>query len=86
MTLTLNLAPEMEKQLREEAAREGLEPERYVLEAVEERFDRTGRQAMPQTRWPDLEAGYQAMAADEEREAEAQEWAGIGHGLKPEAE
>ena len=25
--------------------------------------------------WPDLEAGYREMAADEAREAEAQEWA-----------
>ncbi len=25
--------------------------------------------------WPDLEAGYREMAADEAREAEAEEWA-----------
>ncbi len=86
MTLTINIALEMETQLREEAAREGVEPERYVLEAVEERLGREEQQNVPLTHWPNLEAGYRAMAADKEREAEAQEWAGIGHGLKPEAE
>jgi len=79
MTLTLDMAPEMEIQLREEAAREGLEPERYVLGAVQERLGRAGQANNSPTHWPDLEAGYRAMAADEEREAEAQEWAEIGY-------
>jgi hypothetical protein len=38
MTLILDMAPEMEGRLRDQAAREGLEPEQYVLEAVEEKL------------------------------------------------
>lgn len=41
MTLVIDMAPEIEKRLRDEAAREGLEPERYVLQAVEERLRQT---------------------------------------------
>ena len=59
MTLILDMAPEMETQIREEAAREGIEPEQYVLEAVKER----------------LERDRQARAAEEKRQAEALEWA-----------
>ncbi len=59
MAFTLNLAPEMETQVRESAAREGIEPEQYVLEAVKE----------------SLERARQARAAEEQREAEALEWA-----------
>ena len=59
MTLTLNMAPEMETWVREEAAREGLEPEQYVIKAVKER----------------LERDRQAKAAEEQRKAEALAWA-----------
>ena len=38
MTLVIDMAPETEKHLRDEAARKGMEPERYVLQAVEERL------------------------------------------------
>jgi len=38
MTLVIDMAPEMEGRLRDEAAREGVEPERYVLQIVEERL------------------------------------------------
>lgn len=40
MTLVINMAPEMERRLRDKAAREGLEPERYVLRTVEESLGR----------------------------------------------
>lgn len=36
MTLVIDMAPEMEGRLRDKAAREGVEPERYVLRMVEE--------------------------------------------------
>ena len=35
MTMTIELTPEMETQLREEAAKEGLAPDRLVLSAVQ---------------------------------------------------
>ena len=47
MTLTLNMAPEMETWIREEAAREGLEPERYVLGAVEGLMEKWGQANAP---------------------------------------
>ncbi len=59
MTLIINIPPEMEARVREAAAREGIEPEQYVLNAVKER----------------LERDRQARAAEEQREAEALEWA-----------
>lgn len=40
MTLVIDMAPEMEGRLRDQAAREGLAPERYVLQTVAERLDR----------------------------------------------
>ena len=43
MTLTLNLDPQIEQQLRQEAQRLGLQPNDYVLEAVRERL----RQSAP---------------------------------------
>ncbi len=44
MTFTLDMAPEVETQVREAAAREGLEPEQYVLEAVEENLARAAEE------------------------------------------
>lgn len=40
MTLIIDMAPETERRLRDKAAREGLEPERYVLRTVEESLGR----------------------------------------------
>jgi len=40
MTLVIDMAPEMEGRLRDKAAQEGLEPERYVLRTVEESLGR----------------------------------------------
>jgi hypothetical protein len=40
MTLTLEITPELEATLRTIAAREGVAPDRYVLEALQERLDR----------------------------------------------
>ena len=74
MTLILDMAPEMETWIREEAARKGLEPERFVLRAVEKLLGQRGQENTPSP-FQDLEAGYRAMAADEQREAEALEWA-----------
>jgi len=38
MTLTINLKPELESRLRGEAARNGLEPDAYVVQALEQRL------------------------------------------------
>lgn len=43
MTLTLNLDPQIEQQLRQEAQRRGLQPDDYILEAIRERL----RQSAP---------------------------------------
>ncbi len=64
MTLILDMDAELETQVREAAAREGIEPEQYVLEAVKER----------------LERARQTKAAEEQRKAEALEWA---EGMRP---
>ncbi len=37
-TITLNLSPELEQQIRTEASRQGLEPDRYILNALQERL------------------------------------------------
>ncbi len=37
-TITLNLSPELEHQIRTEAARQGVEPDRYILNALQERL------------------------------------------------
>ncbi len=47
MTLIIDMAPEMEGRLRDQAAQEGLEPERYVLQTVAERLDRAGNGNAP---------------------------------------
>ena len=38
MTMTIDLTPELETRLRDEAAKEGLAPDRFILSAVEERL------------------------------------------------
>ena len=43
MTLTINLNSELESRLRDEAARSGMEPDTYLMEALEERL----RQSAP---------------------------------------
>ncbi len=35
-TITLNLSPELEHQIRAEASRQGVEPDRYILNALQE--------------------------------------------------
>lgn len=47
MALTIDMAPNTEKHLRDVAAREGMEPERYVLQTVEERLGRAGNGDAP---------------------------------------
>ncbi len=47
MALTIDMAPETERRLRDEAAREGLELEKFVLRTMEERLDRTGNGHAP---------------------------------------
>ncbi|MEG4111570.1 MULTISPECIES: hypothetical protein [unclassified Microcoleus] len=37
-TITLNLSPELEQQIRTEAARQGVEPDLYILNALQERL------------------------------------------------
>ncbi len=36
--ITLNLSPELEQELRTEAAKQGLEPDRYIIHALQERL------------------------------------------------
>lgn len=38
-TITLNLSPELEHKLRDEAAKHGLEPDRYILSTLQERLE-----------------------------------------------
>ncbi len=54
MTLTIDLTPEIEARLRDEAAKEGLDPDRYVLHTLTERWGQT-RQADP-PRLPGVES------------------------------
>ena len=46
-TITLEITPELEQQLREEAARQGLEPNRFILNALAERLRPTVLPASP---------------------------------------
>jgi hypothetical protein len=41
MTITIEIAPKLERQLRQEAARVGMAPEAYIAEAVQERLAQT---------------------------------------------
>jgi hypothetical protein len=47
MTLTINLTPELEAQLREEAAQKGVDASTFVVRTLEERLQRKRRQPMP---------------------------------------
>ena len=47
MTLVIDMAPETERRLRDKAAREGVEPERYVLRTVEECLGRDDDENAP---------------------------------------
>lgn len=47
MALTIDMAPDMETRLRDEAAREGVEPERFILQTVAERLGRAGGAGAP---------------------------------------
>ncbi len=38
MSMTISLTPELEMQLRDEAAKEGIAPDRFILSTVEERL------------------------------------------------
>lgn len=55
MTLVIDMAPEMEGRLRDKAAREGMEPERYVLQTVEERLGRADNGDVPRLSRPESE-------------------------------
>jgi hypothetical protein len=41
MTITIEIAPELEQQIRREAARAGLAPDAYIVEAVQARLTQT---------------------------------------------
>ncbi len=47
MTLVIDLTPEIEAKLREEAAKEGLDPDRYVLHTLTERWGQTHQTTPP---------------------------------------
>ena len=38
MMLTINITPELEAQLRDEVAKEGLDADAYIVQTLEERF------------------------------------------------
>ena len=46
-TITLNLSPELEHKLCAEAAKQGLEPERYILNTLQERLQPSLPTAQP---------------------------------------
>lgn len=41
MTITIEIAPDLEQQLRQEAVRVGLAPDAYIIQAVQERLAQT---------------------------------------------
>ena len=41
MIITIEIAPDLEQQLRQEAARAGLTPDAYIMQAVQERLTQT---------------------------------------------
>jgi hypothetical protein len=47
MTLTIDLQPELEAQLRDEAAKTGIDAGTLVVRALEERLQRNSRQSFP---------------------------------------
>src|SRR5579871_1707169 len=53
MTLTIDLTPELEAQLREEAAKTGINPSAFVVRALEERLQRKSRPRVPSSLSPE---------------------------------
>jgi hypothetical protein len=47
MIITIEIAPGLEQQLRQEAARVGLAPEAYIIKAVQERLTQTSPRRRP---------------------------------------
>lgn len=47
MTLTLNIDPALEQRLREQAAKQGVQPDSYVVAAIEERLRLDSRPSSP---------------------------------------
>ena len=45
MTLTLNLRPELEAQVQQEAAKEGVAPEEFIVQTLEQRIQIARNQA-----------------------------------------
>lgn len=56
MVLTIEIAPDLEQQLRQEAARIGLAPDAYIIQAVQERLAQTGHRHHPGPRLSPEEA------------------------------
>jgi len=56
MAIVIELAPELENQIRQAAARSGLSPDAYILESVQKRLHTTSPRAHPSRRLPDAEA------------------------------
>ena len=50
MIITIEIAPSLEQQLRQEAARVGLAPDAYILKAVQERLTQTSQRHHPTPR------------------------------------
>lgn len=73
MTLTLNLDPHVEQQLRQEARRLGLQPDDYVLEAIRERL----RQSAPLP--PHLAAREAELLSQIQLGLSQQQWARFYH-------
>lgn len=69
MTLTVNLDPQIEQQLRDEAARLGVGPDDYILQALRDRL----RQSAPLA--PHLTAGEAALLAQIQLGLSQQQWA-----------
>lgn len=56
MAIIIELAPELENQIRQAAARSGLSPDAYILESVQERLHITSPLPHRARRLPDAEA------------------------------
>ena len=56
MLITIEIAPDLEQQLRQEAASAGLAPEAYILQAVQERLTQTSHRHRPAPRLSPEEA------------------------------
>lgn len=56
MIITIEIAPDLEQQLRQEAARAGLAPDAYVMQAVQERLTQTSHRHRPAPRLSPEEA------------------------------